>query len=87
LAPGSYLALTHLTDDFESVRGDKIIETMKNTQNNVFPRTRAEVLDLFGDFELVEPGLVTTSRWRPDEMDDVPADEELDGLYAGVGRK
>jgi hypothetical protein len=87
LAPGSHLALTHFTDDFGSMRGDEIIETMKSTQNNVFPRTKAEVLELIGDFELVPPGLVTTSRWRPDEMDDVPDDPHEDGVYAGVARK
>jgi hypothetical protein len=39
IAVGSYFALTHLTDDFASVQGDDIIETMKRTQDNVFPRT------------------------------------------------
>ncbi|MFD1046393.1 DUF664 domain-containing protein [Kibdelosporangium lantanae] len=49
--------------------------------------TLAEVLELVGDFELVPPGLVTTSRWRPDEMDDIPDDPQDDALYAGVARK
>jgi hypothetical protein len=91
VVPGSYLVLTHLTDDFSSVHGDEIVETMKSTQDNVFPRTRAQILELFTGFDLVEPGLVTTSQWHPDgdpeNMDAEPRHPEEDGLYAGVGRR
>jgi S-adenosyl methyltransferase len=86
LAPGSFLALTHFTDDFTVVKGDELTELMKNSQNNVRARTRDEVLGFFGDFELVEPGLVTTSQWRPERTDD-HTNAERDGLYAGVARK
>lgn len=85
--PGSYLVLTHLTDDFDSVHGDEIIATMRSTRDNVFPRTRTEVLDMFAGYELVEPGLVTTSGWRPDPGITAVVDPEDDGLYAGVGRR
>ncbi|HEX3789092.1 MAG TPA: SAM-dependent methyltransferase [Pseudonocardiaceae bacterium] len=84
VVPGSYLALTHLTDDFDSVHGDEIIETMRATRDNAFPRTRDEVLALFTGYELVEPGLVPTSQWRPEPGGAVP-DPAEDGLYAGVG--
>ncbi|MEV6602843.1 SAM-dependent methyltransferase [Kutzneria sp. NPDC051319] len=87
VASGSFLALTHLTDDFTSLHGDEIVETMKSTQNNVFPRTRAQVLELFGDFDLVEPGLVTTSQWHPDYSMAPAVDPQEDGLYAGVAIK
>jgi hypothetical protein len=87
VVPGSYLALTHLTDDFDSVHGDEIIETMRSTRDNVFPRSQAEVLTLFDGFELVEPGLVTTSYWRPGAGVTVAIDPEDDGLYAAVGRR
>jgi hypothetical protein len=87
VAVGSFLALTHLTNDFASVQGDDIIETMKRTQDNVFPRASAQVLDMFTGFDLVEPGLVTTSQWRPDQFTDIPDDPEDDGLYAAVGHK
>ena len=87
VVPGSYLALTHLTDDFESVHGDEIIETMRSTRDNVFPRTRDEVLALFNGFSLVEPGLSTTSQWRPEPGVTTAVDPEADGLYAAVGRR
>jgi S-adenosyl methyltransferase len=82
--PGSYLALTHLTGDFDEAMGNELTEQMKETQNNVVARTRAEVLEFFGDFELVEPGLVTTSQWQPESEPNSPQD---DGLWAGVARK
>lgn len=84
VAPGSYLALTHLTDDFAAQA--ELTETMKASQNRIAARTRSDVLTFFGDFALVEPGLVTTSRWRPERPGDVRPEVE-DGLYAGVARK
>ena len=85
-APGSYLALTHLTDDFRDMT--EVTNGMRRTQNAVKARTRAEIARLFGDWELAEPGLVMTSQWRPDRDAD-PRDvaEQRDGLYAGVARK
>lgn len=87
VAPGSYLALTHLTDDFAVIRGDELTGLMTKTQNNIQPRTKDEVLGFFGDFELLEPGLVTTSHWRPARDEDRTANPQDDGLYAGVARK
>jgi hypothetical protein len=86
LPSGSYLAITHLTNDFATVKADELTEMMKSSQNNVCARGHDEVLRLFGDFELVEPGLVTTSQWRP-ELPDEDGGPERDGLYAGVARK
>jgi hypothetical protein len=86
LPAGSYLAMTHFTNDFSAIKADELTEAMRSTQNNVQARSHDEVLTLFGEFELVEPGLVTTSQWRPDLPDDIH-NPERDGLYAGVGRK
>ena len=86
LAPGSHLALTHLTNDFAVLRDPKIAETMRSTQDSIYPRSRDEVLALFDGFELVEPGLTTSANWRPDRLAAV-VDPEEDGLYAGVGVK
>ncbi|MCR6482048.1 SAM-dependent methyltransferase [Amycolatopsis sp. OK19-0408] len=86
LAPGSYLALTHLTNDFAVLNDPKIAETMRQTQDHILPRTEAEVLALFDGFDLVEPGLTTSANWRPDRLAAV-VDPEEDGLYAGVGVK
>ncbi|MGZ3140410.1 SAM-dependent methyltransferase [Lentzea chajnantorensis] len=87
LPAGSFFALTHLTDDFDFIRGEEIVSTMKTSCDHVFPRTRDEVLALFSGYELVEPGLVTTSSWRPDGEPTGEQDTEQDGLYAGVARR
>jgi hypothetical protein len=83
---GSYLGLSHLTDDFRDMT--ELSGDMRRTQNAVRARTRDEIIRLFGDWELVEPGLVTTSQWRPDR-DTGPREDagQRDGLYAGVARK
>jgi hypothetical protein len=83
---GSYLAITHLTNDFAVLSDPRVAETMRSTQDHIFPRTRDEVLALFDGFELVEPGLTTSANWRPDRLAAV-VDPEEDGLYAGVGFK
>jgi hypothetical protein len=87
LAPGSYLAITHLTNDFAVTDADELAELMKKSQNNVTPRTKAEVAELFGDFELVEPGIVTSSQWRPAREEDVTPVPGEDAVHAGVARK
>ncbi|HEV2778927.1 MAG TPA: SAM-dependent methyltransferase [Actinophytocola sp.] len=83
---GSYLAITHVTYDFDSESSEEL-RSVARTQINVFPRTGAEIAEFFGDFELVEPGLVSTSQWRPDRGDDVATDPKQDAFYAGVARK
>jgi hypothetical protein len=85
LAPGSYLALTHFTLDQDTDDRDVVVEMMNRSQNKVFSRPRDQVLRLFGDFELVEPGLVMTSHWRPETGETDP--DVNDGLWAGVARK
>lgn len=85
LAPGSYLALTHLARDVE---GDAMAETFNrlNVQlaESVVLRTRDEVAGLFGELELVEPGVVQLPQWRPDqattEAGPVP-------MWCGLARK
>lgn len=87
MVAGSYLALSHGTNDgqqdwteFRAIYGRAGIEGTL--------RTRAQVEALFGDFELVEPGVVWIPLWRPESPDDVfYEDPESSAIYAAVGRK
>jgi hypothetical protein len=45
-------------------------------------RTPWQIASFFDGFDVVEPGLVTCSRWRPDGNDTTPTSE-----YCAVGRK
>jgi hypothetical protein len=57
VVPDSYLAMTHLTEDFAPTKIKQVTEMAKKAKVSLFPRTRAEVLDLLAGFELVEPGV------------------------------
>ncbi|MFC7642061.1 SAM-dependent methyltransferase [Streptosporangium lutulentum] len=48
-------------------------------------RTRAEVELLFGELELVEPGVVYVPRWRPGGA--VPHRPDSVWVVGGIGRK
>jgi hypothetical protein len=87
LPSGSYLALSHGTEDSLGEQIRQIMALYKNSQNPVTTRTRAEVAALFDGFELVEPGLVFTPLWRPESPEDVGENPEESSVYAAVGRK
>ena len=85
LAPGSYLALGHHTADIlpELEEFAQYLSRL-NPEYRATLRTRDQVAALFGDLELVPPGLVQISQWRPDSAydADLPA-----ALWGGVARK
>ncbi|WP_445529318.1 SAM-dependent methyltransferase [Streptomyces cyslabdanicus] len=71
---GSFLVLTHPTFD-AGLGGEGNVAAMEFWNANATPpiiaRPRAEVAAFLEDLDLVEPGLVPCSRWRPDG--DLPA--------------
>ena len=89
--PGSYLAISHGTNDYRPKEVGEV-ETVyaRTTQPGVF-RGAAEVERLFAGYELLEPGLVDAIRWRPDpgglEADPLGGDVARYSLIAGVGRR
>jgi SAM-dependent methyltransferase len=89
-APGSHLVISHagwpadITPQVAEAR-----QTYERTPTPMVVRTQAQIGAFFEGFRLVEPGLVTVARWRPEpgtvpgsppRTDRVPA-------YAGVGVK
>ena len=66
LAPGSYLAISVGTSD--GADPDMLAEATQTYAGARMPfmlRSRAQILDLFDGFDLVEPGLVSLPEWRP----------------------
>lgn len=85
LAPGSYLALTHLARDVE---GKDLTETFDRLNammaESVILRSRDEVIALFGGLELVEPGVVQLPEWRPETGTAPPGPLPM---WVGLARK
>lgn len=88
MAPGSYLAVSHVTADFDADRRVRdAAAAYEKASYQITLRGRAEVTRLFDGFDLVEPGLTTLSLWRPDPGSAVPPDADRQWCYAAVGRK
>jgi hypothetical protein len=50
-------------------------------------RTNEEIRTWFGDWELIEPGLVPLPEWRPDQPPSAERDSTYHGFVGGVARK
>lgn len=84
LPPGSYLAISHITDDFRVETASEVVELYKNSRSGLILRSHAELMALLPGWDLVEPGLVQAPLWRPDG----PLPGNLDKIwgYGGVAR-
>ena len=86
LAPGSFLALSTVTADSapeEVTRGIAAYEA-RGIPERI--RDRADVELLFGDLELVDPGVCLVHRWHPDAESAAVPDEHVH-MHGGVARK
>jgi hypothetical protein len=96
MSHGSYLAISHgtvegLPDELE--RQMLEFKRMYDTSSSpVIWRPHDEIRALFGDFELVEPGMTWTSLWHPEESGENAPVIEFETpnesvVWVGVGRK
>ena len=83
LAPGSYLVLCDGTNTSQAgVQAQDDYD-----QSGAIPyrlRSPEQVAGFFAGLELVDPGVVSCPRWRPDPADGPPAETDA---FGGVGRK
>ena len=87
LPSGSYLVMSHFTSlvDTEVVEEGMRIYNESGGNPPVRGRSRQELLRYFDGLELLEPGLVSVSLWRPHPSDlGVPVEVYE---FCGVGRK
>lgn len=96
LPSGSYLVISHATEN--GVPEDllpqlrRCVTQYKSSSTPMCARQPREIADFFGDFELLEPGLVWLPQWHLDERES-PASTELADtpertcMLAAVGRK
>jgi SAM-dependent methyltransferase len=68
VVPGSYLALTHMTNEAHPEAAEGLFRISQELHWNtpLVSRGRADIARFFDGFTLVEPGLVTPGQWRPD---------------------
>jgi hypothetical protein len=88
LPSGSYLTATHATADFNQAA---VAEVERMARNSGMMQAQVRTADefeamAFPGLELVEPGIVVASDWRPDGGDHRPLAHEV-SMYAGVARK
>jgi hypothetical protein len=85
---GSLLVLTHGSNEMDNERADQVAANYSKTTNPAYLRGREDFAQFFGDWSLVDPGLVWTVEWRPDGerpwWGDTPA---RSSYLAGVARK
>ncbi|GAA0408419.1 SAM-dependent methyltransferase [Microbispora corallina] len=91
IAPGSYLAVSHAVSDIRpetTARLAALFQDARLVTGSRRPqvRSRAEVEPLFGDLEIVEPGIVQVMDWRPDPGSLRPPSDKM-WVLGGVGRK
>jgi uncharacterized protein (TIGR00369 family) len=84
--PGSYLVISHAASDISPQEMAEMIRRMNEhlAEGNHVGRTRDVVAQFFAGVDLVEPGVVKVTEWRPrSEMEA----EGPTSLWGGVGRK
>jgi S-adenosyl methyltransferase len=85
LPSGSYLALSHSTAE---IHGEPMLEVMRQLNKRggtpIRARTRQQLIRFFDGMELLDPGVVSCSLWRPDPIQAGTQAEVY--LFGGVGR-
>lgn len=97
LSPGSYLAISHATDEGVPPEVADSLAKMKamydQSVNPLIFRTHREIAELFGDFELIDPGLTWAPSWHREEAGSRLHTDPFDHhpnksvVYVGVGSK
>jgi hypothetical protein len=87
LVPGSYLAISHIGSELlpDKAAAERAAGVYQRSSEPIRPRSRDRILGFFGDFELLEPGLVPKHQWRP--VTGAAATVTSDISWGGVARK
>ena len=90
LPAGSYLALSHLTGDFDPAAWEGVAAVYRRSGVTMQVRPLAAVERFFTGLDLLDPGVVSLPRWRPDPNDLGQPAQVTDAavsVYGGLGRK
>ena len=84
---GSYLAIAHSTNVIYGAVSDEAVRRWnKFGKPPVTLRSPEEISGFFDGLDLLPPGVVSTTRWRPGRADADGDAREVD-QFCGVGRK
>jgi hypothetical protein len=84
MPPGSYLAITHPTADFNPEAMGGAVAAAERSGVTLVPRNQAETEEFFAGLDVVDPGVTPVLSWRPDK----PPDDPRSAYYwAGIARK
>jgi hypothetical protein len=87
LPSGSYLVATHATQDFGTPEQQALYQQiLEEGKSDVWTRPKDEFAALFDDLDLVEPGVVPASEWRPEPGTEIPERSDIN-VWTAVGRK
>jgi S-adenosyl methyltransferase len=70
LVPGSYVAMTHLTFDYDREAVEEMASLYSSSTAPLLPRTGEEIARFFTGLEIIDPGIIGISEWRPDPATD-----------------
>jgi SAM-dependent methyltransferase len=83
LAPGSYLVISHATDERSPEKMRANSEVAESSGAVLIPRGKDAISRMFNGRELLDPGLVLVAYWRPEGGDPGPNAERA-WAYGGV---
>ena len=87
LPAGSYLVATHATSDFGTPEQQALYQQLiAQGKSDVWTRSRDEFAGLFQGLEIVDPGVVPASEWRPEPGAEIPERSDIN-IWTAVGRK
>jgi hypothetical protein len=79
------LIFSHLTGDADPIKAEEAMDVWRQSPGRPPTlRDHAQVERFYDGFDLLEPGVVSPDRWRPEPDTEVP---ERFWLWAGVGIK
>ncbi|WP_035839526.1 SAM-dependent methyltransferase [Kitasatospora azatica] len=87
LPSGSALTISHGTPDFGPAEAERVTQVYAAAGTAVRMRTREEITRFFDGWDLLDPGVVPTHRWRPDGSLDPQVTDAHVSAYAAVALK
>jgi SAM-dependent methyltransferase len=92
LPSGSYLAISHFHNPGETHPevSRQVVETERICNEKLGTgrwRSHDEISAFFGDFEMLDPGVVPLAEWRPDPQDLIRQSSTYHTIVGGVARK